>query len=404
MKLTGGRLAMGLTAALGLLILVGIGIFNTRGLALPFGSEMSLPRTVFAVVNAATLTGFRLPVNVDEYKPFGQATIFLLTMFSTLTMLIAGGCGLTRALRMPYTDGQIVKASLIVYALALVVGANLIMRQGVEGWAAVFQTASAFGNSGLIIGTAPGLLDWRTHLVLLPLGLLGGLGIPVVLDMVASFALRRPLHPHTGVALAMTAGVYFVGTLLAATTEWMSENDMRTALVIGSTEVLNNRSLGLPLGTFGELARPTQWVVMLLMLIGACPAGTGGGIKATTFYVLARDSARLIRGEVVGRLFGLACLWAGIYLLATLLLTVFMVGNEPQAPEEQMLFLVTSAIGNVGTSPEPIAVTRPSLYILTMAMLFGRFAPLGMIWWAAMLQTPIEPEVPIAKIAQPKRR
>ena len=46
------------------------------------------------------------------------------------------------------------------------------------------------------MGNDPMLLDWRTHTILLPLAILGGLGLPVLMDLADAVRRKRISH-HT---------------------------------------------------------------------------------------------------------------------------------------------------------------------------------------------------------------
>ncbi len=378
----GDKLSIPLVAALLLLMAVSFAVLRS-GRATLRGNEMNFDRAVFTVVNAATLTGFQQPINPDEYKPLGRTVVFLLMTGGTLVVLIVGGWAVVRVTSMPYTDWQIAQSAIFVYLLAVLLGATGLIGPKVHLASALFQAASAFGNVGLSLGAMPGAMDRTTHLILLPLAFIGGLGIPVVHDLAAAVASRTRLHSHTIWALTMSAAVFLVGLGLILLIETLGGTPIRQAVALGSAESLNSRSAGLPIGAFAALSRASQWIVLILMAIGACTAGTGGGIKATTLLVLVRDTGRLLSGRIVGRIFAAACAWFGIYLLILLATTILLVATQPQLSGDRVLFLAVSAASNVGTSHEPVSITGVGLYTLSGAMLLGRMLSLGVLWWTA---------------------
>jgi Trk-type K+ transport system membrane component len=347
------------------------------------GNEMNVDRAVFNVANAATLSGFQLSVNVRDYKLPGQQMIFALIVAGSLVSLIVGGIFLSSILRMRFNAWQIAGSAIVIWLAAVFLGAGGLLRVGTGNWPAIFQAASAFGNDGHFIGELPGWMDWRMHLILLPLGLLGGLGILVVMEIMAALFGRRRLHPYTIAVLAMTAAIYLIGVIVVATIQWLDGSAIRESLIVASSAVMNCRTLGFPLETFGMLARPAQWVVLLLMAIGGSGAGTAGGIKITTVFGIGRGAVRAIRGKPIDRVLGVISGWFLIYCLMVLATTISLLAAQPQAPADRMLFLAVSALSNVGISHEPITFTGVTLYILTAAMLLGRFVPLGLVWWAA---------------------
>jgi trk system potassium uptake protein TrkH len=213
--------------------------------------------------------------------------------------------------------------------------------------------------------------------------LLGGLGIPVLLDLVSRPFHARPLHTHTHAAVVTTALIYLVGVLLIFSLDYSMEIDRKAAIIGAATEVMNARTFGLPLGVFDAISRPSQWIVLLIMLIGASPAGTGGGLKTTTLYILVRDPFRLLRALPVTPAIAFAVLWLIIYSLVGFLTTLLLIWTYPQIQADRLLFLAASALSNCGTSQGPITLSQEGLFILSFAMLFGRFAPLALLCWIA---------------------
>jgi Trk-type K+ transport system membrane component len=78
---------------------------------------------------------------------------------------------------------------------------------------------------------------------------------------------------------------------------------------------------------------------------------------------------------------GIALVWLAMYagvLLASLLALLM---SEPQMPADRLLFLATSALGNVGLSHDPVSVSDVGLAVLSTTMLIGRIAPVLILWW-----------------------
>src|SRR5947207_603818 len=106
---------LGLTAGYLFMLLAGVVVLRLPG-ATVRGNEFSFERAVFTAVNAATLTGFQQAVAVDDYGPSGRACVVALTAGGTLFVLLVGGIALARALRLAYTDGQVIRATLFATA------------------------------------------------------------------------------------------------------------------------------------------------------------------------------------------------------------------------------------------------------------------------------------------------
>jgi len=389
----------GMLAAYLVLILASLFLFHSH-LVMVHGNEMSFDRTLFTAVNAATLTGFQQTIGVREFNAAGGAgvaAVFVLMLAGMLFSFIAGGLAVVRIARLPYTDRQVVTSAMTAVALATLAGGACLANGGRSVWDAVFLSASAFGNSGLYIGQLVPLNSAATFVVLLPLAVLGGLGLPVLMELFDLTFGRLKLSAHSRVVLSTSAIVYLFGLLilfviqLASATSWSAWRD---ALGLSSVAAVNARTFGLPVGSVASFAGAAQWVMMLLMLIGGSPAGSAGGLKATTPWHLVRGVRSALRGEGAGRPLGIAIVWVAIYLLILFVGFLLLLGAVPQIPPDRLLFLSISAIGNVGLSHDPVSITGPGLAILSALMLAGRLAPIGILWW--MVDAAPEAEVAIA--------
>jgi Trk-type K+ transport system membrane component len=52
-------------------------------------------------------------------------------------------------------------------------------------------------------------------------------------------------------------------------------------------------------------------------------------------------------------------------------------------PADGGVFLIISALSNVGMSHDPVSVVGKGSYLLSGIMLIGRLAPLAVLWWMA---------------------
>jgi Trk-type K+ transport system membrane component len=117
------------------------------------------------------------------------------------------------------------------------------------------------------------------------------------------------------------------------------------------------------------------------MILGASPAGTGGGVKTTTVHQLFTAPLRALRGETIHRTFGVAATALGVYLLALVVFYMMLLNTEPQMAGDRALFVTTSALSNVGLSHDTLSMTRSSLFVVSAAMFTGRLVPLLFLWW-----------------------
>ena len=102
----------------------------------------------------------------------------------------------------------------------------------------------------------------------------------------------------------------------------------------------------------------TLFFIIMLMLIGASPGSTGGGVKTTTVGVLVAATWALVRGKtdvemfkrrlpttLVYKAFAIGFMVSLLIIFVTMMLSI-----SEKAPFLHILFEVVSAFGNVGLS------------------------------------------------------
>ncbi|MGB7160020.1 MAG: potassium transporter TrkG [Tepidisphaeraceae bacterium] len=341
---------------------------------------MSVDRAFFASVNAVTLSGFQQTVALDEYRLPGQIAAFLLTIAGTLLALIAGGMAVARITGTGCHQRGIIIGAVALELFAIVVGAVALTRQwnGRGIFESIFQAVSAFGHSGLSIGALPGPTDWRTHVILLPLSILGALGVPVLITLAHGIRRRTPMHPYVRLCLILWAGGYLVGVI--ALVFLNGAPDWGSALTNASTQSVNSRTLGFPF-SIGD-SRAAHWVLMLLMAVGGVSGAAAGGVKLTTLARLFTGVRATLRGDAPGRVFGIAVMWVAAYFVLVLAAMISLLALESGQPADRLLFLVISAASNVGLSHNPVSTTGAGLFVLSGVMLLGRLLSLAILWWA----------------------
>ena len=78
--------------------------------------------------------------------------------------------------------------------------------------AGAMQGTAAFANSGLYLGRLPLVDAWQAQRVLVPLALLGSLGLPVLMEIYDAVLGRRALSEHAVSVLVGTAVLYLAAT------------------------------------------------------------------------------------------------------------------------------------------------------------------------------------------------
>ncbi len=370
------------------IIIAGVAAFQVPGIKVT-GQELSLRRSIFTAVNATTLTGFQQ--DVGSSLPGADVLRLVLTLAGTLSTLIVGGMAVVRIARMNYTDRQVAWAATVATAAATVGGAAFMLSPDRGLVASLLQAAGAFGNSGLYAGRLPGVMDWRTHGVLLPLAFAGGLGVPVLMELFDRLTGARRLSTHSRKVLVLAAGFYLLGLGLivlielafASPTQGDRSNGLIHVFASASTLSLNARTTGLPFEFAAALARPVQWLLVALMIVGGSPGGTAGGLKTTTLARLFGGVLDNLRGRHLTRSFGIAACWTIAYFSVAVVGFVLLLQTETDVPTDRLLFLAFSAASNAGLSHDPVSITGDGLFTLSGMMLAGRLVPLAVLWWMA---------------------
>jgi trk system potassium uptake protein TrkH len=359
------------------------------------GNELSRPSALFAVINAGTLTGFQQTHSANDFTPAGQSLVLCLIITGILFSLIAGGTAVLRIAKLKYSDRQLIAWALAATAIAVVIGAISPLSDTI--FASIFTAVSAFGNSGLYISRLPAADSTATHVLLLPLAILGGLGLPVLMELIGNFRKRSSISAHAQAVLTWSAAIYILAVLLLAAAQLPSSTSpppiWRTVFATASCESLNARSAGFPFEFATYWPRTVQWLTIILMFIGASSAGTGGGIKVNTLAVLSRSTINSLTGRPAGRATGIALTWIILYAAMLAITMMILLITEPQMPADRLLFLSFSAVGNVGLSHDPLTVSDSGLYVLCASMLAGRIAPVLILWW--MATTTAAPEIAV---------
>jgi len=225
-----------------------------------------------------------------------------------------------------------------------------------------------------------------------PLGvliLLGSVGFAVVADVAGRRRWRR-LTVESRLVLLTTGAVVAAGSLAIMGLEWDSPGTLGALPVeqrpFGALfEAISLRTAGFTTMPVGALAQATLFVVMATMFIGGASGSTAGGIKVTTFAVLAAAILSTARGdsspsafgrrfstELVYRAMSVALLSIAFLFVTALLLNVFS-----PAPFVTVLFDAISALATAGGST---GVTESAdvlgRIVLIVAMFAGRLGPL----------------------------
>lgn len=387
-------------------------------LATMSGRSAGFLTALFTATSAVCVTGLVVVDTGTHWSSWGQLIIMgliqtgglsFMTMASLIFLLMGKRIGLRERILIRESFNQIDVAGMVrlvravlIYAFsveavfALVLTVRWLPEFGWPRalWVGVFHVVSAFNNAGFdIMGDFRSMSayveDPVVSLSISSMFILGGIGFSVVLNL-WEWRERR-LTTHSRLALLVTAWLIGLGTLLILLLEWSNTlaplsgtGKLLAAYFTGATP----RTAGFNTLDTSALRPATQFFIIMLMFIGACPGSTGGGIKTTTFGLLTATVwsqgagkedvellGRRIPAEQVHKALAVALLSVGLVVTVSLLLTL-----TESAEFLTILFETMSAFGTVGLSmgitPKLTALGR---LLIIGTMYAGRLGPLTLV-------------------------
>lgn len=265
-------------------------------------------------------------------------------------------------------------------------------------WFGIFHAVSFFNNAGFdLMGGFRSLTgyvgDPAVTLVTAFLALAGGLGFVVLSDL-AEYRKTRRLSLHSRVVIATSVVLILTGTVAIFLFEFANRATLAglgfgEKLLAAFFQAVVPRSVGVSTLDIGAMRQATQFLLVILMFIGASPGSTGGGIKTTTFAVLAGAVWSMIRGreDVVLFRYRLAqervykALTITLFALAVLTAGTMLLSVTEDRQFLMILFEAASAFGSVGLSmgltPE---LSTAGKIIVILLMFIGRLGPLTLAY------------------------
>ncbi len=257
---------------------------------------------------------------------------------------------------------------------------------------ALFHSISAFCNAGFSLYSA-GLIDIFPFSPAYIGGSgaliwLGGLGFPVISELVRRFSSLAPVRPRLSLSTRLALRLHAAFLVAGAAAFWLLERNslLRDMSVFdaGLHSVfysISARTAGFAAIPTAAVGPPMAFFTLLLMWIGANPGSTGGGVKTTTAAVAFANVYQKLRGRERLELFGRSISESSVFrATAALLLSftaicagVFALTITESRPFFDLAFEVVSAFATVGLSRD----VTPSLsdagkLIIGAMMLIGR--------------------------------
>lgn len=393
-------------------------------LMLPVAGEGSASTSwveaLFTATSAVSVTGLFIVDTPTHWSTFGELVIMgliqiggfgIMTLASLLGLLVTRRIGL-RMQRSAQTEtksfglGEVRRVVLGVLTVSLVVElvtAALLAGRFVVGYdqplqravyLGVFHAVTSFNNAGFALWS-DGLIGFAADpWVILPITaalVIGGLGFPVLFEL-ARHARRaqRRWTLHTRITLTTYAALSVIGVVTITAIEWnnpatLGQFGLGGKLLTGFFQGMSPRTAGFNSVDTGALEPATLLITDVLMFVGGGSAGTAGGIKVTTFALLAFVLLTEIRGEphvhlrdrklpveVHRQAVTVVLMGVGLVMISTVALLIMTPFGL-----DAVLFESVSAFATVGLSTGITAdIPTAGQLILVLLMFAGRVGPI----------------------------
>lgn len=250
----------------------------------------------------------------------------------------------------------------------------------------VFHSIASFNNAGFdILGGGKGLSEYINNV---PLNLItafliiaGGLGFLVISEVIKKRNIRK-WSLHTKTVMLMTVILTFGGMLLLK----IAQNDISWMSAFFTS--VSTRTAGFSTYSIGNFSDAGLLIMMFLMMIGAAPGSTGGGIKVTSIFtifraIIAYPSGRSVTAfkkripsSTVNSAFTIFVVALSVVFCCTFMLSIF----EPDIPLSNLLYESFSAYATVGLSTGITAgLCLPSKICIIITMYMGRLGSLTIV-------------------------
>lgn len=383
------------------------------------GQSIGLMNALFTATSAVCVNGLVVLDTGSTFTTFGQVIIMALIQigglgFMTLGVMVAIVLGKRIGLKQRLILQQATNSSsaqglvklsiymvLIAFAFEALASVILTLRWqtdmgfGQAAYYALFHSISAFNNAGFALWSdslSSHAGDPIVNLTIILLFIIGGLGYIVVVEVFRKRSWRK-LSLHSKVVLLGSGVLLAAGSLLIYLLE--SWNPATFGHLEGSDQVwaalfqgATPRSSGFNTVDIASMLTTSQFLLIILMFIGAASGGTGGGVKINTIVVLVLATLNTFRGQgqihafdrriapdAVMRALAVVVSSLGVVLLVSLLLTI----SEGMLEEHflEVLFEATSAFSTTGLSMGLTSELSPAGKVIVMLTMFaGRLGPL----------------------------
>jgi len=281
---------------------------------------------LFIAASAFSTTGLVTVSVSDDYSFFGQFVVLVLIQFGgigymtfgSFVVLSRGGeltgvrqrigqtvFSLPESYRLDKFIRSVIVFTLVIETLGAVLLYPILHGAGVPDalWSAVFHSVSAFCTAGFSLfnnSFEDFAGDFWLNAVLAMLSYLGAVGFIVCVDVWRKLRGKTKRITLTSkIILHSTLWLSIVGTTLIFVAEpTIQDRPVEVRLMAAFFQAMTAlTTVGFNTVSIGALSKATLLLIITLMVIGASPSGTGGGLKCTTFSAIWGVMRAALRGE-----------------------------------------------------------------------------------------------------------
>ena len=394
--------------------------------------SLSWTDSIFTATSAACVTGLVVVDTGSYFTVFGKTiilglmqvgglgimtftslSIYLWRRRTTITDRIAVGQILLHDAR--FNLGRFLVEIVIWTFIIETAGAVLLYLMAPKDFSpfsAFFHSVSAFCNAGFSLFTNSLMAwkgEWKINLVFIVLIFIGGIGFSVFVEF-KNFIIQglrsgvipksRSISWYATIVFRTSLFLIILGWIGIYLSEFVGYNRMMVlddALLTALFQSVTSRTAGFNTLDIGQMTNISLVIILFLMFVGGAPGSCAGGIKVTTFRVLAAAIWSQLKGKkqaVIGKfavseatvkktmvLFVLAII---IIFLAVFLLDFTEGGDKPHYQVRgqflEILFEAVSAFSTVGLSTGLTStLSTAGKWIIICLMFMGRLGPFVLI-------------------------
>ena len=368
---------------------------------------------LFTTVSASCVTGLIIADTYQYWSIFGQIVIISLIQIGGLGFMTIGVFfavvlrkkiglwvrgTLQESVNIMQTGGIVRLAKKIIIGTAVFEGTGALilsihfsrtMDWGQAVYYGIFHSVSAFCNAGFDLMGKDGEYisltgysgDWTVNLVIMLLIIIGGIGFFIWNDLSENKLHFRRWKLHTKITILMTLALVFGGAAVLFALEYnntLAGRPLDEQILCSLFGSVTARTAGFNTVDTAALTDSSKLFTALLMFIGGSPGSTAGGIKTTTFVVLAASVysglfdkrecsmfGRRLSRDVVRKASTVLC--TNLMLCVT---AVLIIVTATSLDVTDVIFEVASAMGTVGMSA---GITRDMDAVSKISLIFLMF-------------------------------